>query len=31
MDKGKIMDIDDFEGLVQKQERFKKMVELQEL
>lgn len=31
MDKGKIIDIDNFEDLVQKQERFKKMVELQEL
>ncbi|WP_310993563.1 ABC transporter ATP-binding protein [Aequorivita marina] len=31
MDKGKILDVDNFEGLVQKQERFKKMVELQEL
>lgn len=31
MDKGHIIDIDTFEGLVQKQERFKKMVELQEL
>lgn len=31
MEKGKILDIDDFENLQKKQERFKKMVELQEL
>lgn len=31
MDKGKILDVDHFENLVRKQERFKKMVELQEL
>ena len=31
MDKGKIIDIDTFENLIHKQERFKKMVELQEL
>jgi len=31
MDKGEIIDVDDFENLVQKQERFKMMVELQEL
>ncbi|HLS29253.1 MAG TPA: ABC transporter ATP-binding protein [Flavobacteriaceae bacterium] len=31
MDKGEILAIDTFEGLVEKQERFKKMVELQEL
>ncbi|MBB6681537.1 ABC transporter ATP-binding protein [Aequorivita sp. 609] len=31
MDKGKILDIDTFENLILKQERFKKMVELQEL
>lgn len=31
MDKGEIIDIDSFESLVHKQERFKKMVELQEL
>src|SRR5699024_10255640 len=31
MDKGRIVDIDNFEGLLQKQNRFKKMVELQEL
>lgn len=31
MDKGKIVDIDSFEKLIQKQDRFRKMVELQEL
>lgn len=31
MDKGEIIDIDRFENLVEKQERFRKMVELQEL
>lgn len=31
LDKGEILDIDNFEGLIKKQERFKKMVELQEL
>lgn len=31
MDKGHIIDVDDFESLVKKQERFKKMVALQEL
>lgn len=31
MDKGRIVAIDSFEGLVKSQERFKKMVELQEL
>ena len=31
MDKGRIIDIDSFVGLVNRQERFKKMVELQEL
>ncbi|WP_026452235.1 ABC transporter ATP-binding protein [Aequorivita capsosiphonis] len=31
MDKGKIVDVDSFEKLIQKQDRFKKMVELQEL
>lgn len=31
MDKGEIIDIDTFENLVSKQERFKRMVELQEL
>lgn len=31
MDKGEIVDVDTFENLVQKQDRFRKMVELQEL
>lgn len=31
MDKGKILDVDNFDALVQKQDRFRKMVELQEL
>lgn len=31
MDKGKIIDIDSFENLMEKQQRFKRMVELQEL
>ncbi|HLS71806.1 MAG TPA: ABC transporter ATP-binding protein [Chitinophagaceae bacterium] len=31
MDKGKIVDVDTFENLVQNQDRFRKMVELQEL
>ncbi|WP_026452234.1 ABC transporter ATP-binding protein [Aequorivita capsosiphonis] len=31
MDKGKILDVDHFDALVQKQDRFRKMVELQEL
>ena len=31
LDKGEIVDIDTFEGLLNKQDRFKKMVELQEL
>ncbi|WP_139856277.1 ABC transporter ATP-binding protein [Aequorivita sinensis] len=31
MDKGRILDIDSFENMILKQERFKKMVELQEL
>lgn len=31
MDKGKIVDVDNFENLIKKQERFRKMVELQEL
>lgn len=31
MDNGKIIDIDSFENLIQKQNRFRKMVELQEL
>ena len=31
MDKGEIIDIDNFEGLTERQKRFRKMVELQEL
>lgn len=31
MDKGRILDVDTFENLLQKQERFRRMVELQEL
>ena len=31
MDKGKIIDIDSFDNLIRKQDRFRKMVELQEL
>lgn len=31
MDQGKVVDVDNFENLVAKQERFRKMVELQEL
>lgn len=31
MDQGRIIDVDSFDGLINRQERFKKMVELQEL